>query len=520
LPMDDLFVLQSRLRDLQTQLVSKEKSMAEESATHEREDVEEQDRQRARAELAAGEELASLRERIEHQRQELADRDREIAQYQRAISATKELETAAATNSTARTDLAVAQKALAQAEARVAVLDPENLRMREELSSLTSGRAAAAEAVDLAERELRQQTEDSERVEAEATRLREDCDRLREQLREARAVGESATAEAAESARLLAGLRAEPERLAEAQRLAAALEQRLQDSQLENQALRSRTDAAVDAAAGARSVEGVGGSALTVLRYEVRVLKAQLVEVKAERDAANEAASVASRQASLAEQDVAMLRERLALAAASVGTVMRPEEDMMGATTAAAAGRPVAASQRHVQQQHDQQQHSRSISPSLDAGGGSSGGSPDRRSPPVEHGGVEAHEVHEVHDVHVSWSESSLTSEHHGAHGQHQSGSSSGSGGSDGLPQALSHGRLRTEPSSRNATAFHTPAAGGGGGGGRQAVAPSVALTAMWSRDVGSDVEARRLRQELGEANATNQQLRSALSQMNRALHL
>lgn len=112
-----------------------------------------------------------------------------------------------------------------------------------------------------------------------------------------------------------------------------------------------------------------------------------------------------------------------------------------------------------------------------------------------------------MNDVHVSWSESSLISEQ-------RSGSSSGSGDSEagGDTSRLGPKSLRLH----NATAFHTPA----GAAADAAVAPAIALSDMWSRDIGSDVEARRLRVELGEANATNQQLRAALSQMNRALHL
>ena len=49
---------------------------------------------------------------------------------------------------------------------------------------------------------------------------------------------------------------------------------------------------------------------------------------------------------------------------------------------------------------------------------------------------------------------------------------------------------------------------------------PAEALAEMWSRDVESDVSMHRLRMELDTANATNHQLRAAVSQMNRALHL
>ena len=117
-----------------------------------------------------------------------------------------------------------------------------------------------------------------------------------------------------------------------------------------------------------------------------------------------------------------------------------------------------------------------------------------------------------MNDVHVSWTTSLIS--------EQRSGSSSGSSGTPPDSEAGGsggHGGHGREKAMRlhNATAFHTPAGAAAG-----AVAPAAALSDMWSRDIGSDVEARRLRMELGEANASNQQLRAALSQMNRALHL
>lgn len=507
-------MLQTRLKDLQAQIIAKEKFAAEESASSQHEDVEERDKQRARAEVAAAEEISSLREQLEHQRQELADRDRELAQYQRALSAAKEFDSAAAANSSAQAELAAAQTALAQAESKLAVLEPETLRMQEEITSLKSARVVAGEAVDQAERKVLQQTAENARVVVESTRLREDCDRLRVQLREAQAAGESATAEATEASRLLAQLRSEPERLAEAERQVVTLERRLKDCMLENDALRSRTDAAVDAAA-ARGVEGVGGSALTVLRHEIRVLKAQLVEVKAERDAANEAEAIAKRQVELAEQDVAMLKHRLALAVASSDDAQGPDG---GASVNATAGTA----------EQSQQRRARSVdSPSLDHDHSSTtDGQPRRRSPshirsPTHGSTMEMGTANGgATDVHVSWSESSLISEQPRSD-RSGSSSGSGSGGSDAGFSRNGGGRRRSGRPKTERTAFHTPGPGRGVDTDEvSSVAPSVAMTAMWSRDIGSDIEARRLRQELSEANATNHQLRSALAQMNRALHL
>ena len=187
----------------------------------------------------------------------------------------------------------------------------------------------------------------------------------------------------------------------------------------------------MSAAAGART-EGVGGSALTVLKHEVRVLKAQLVEAKAERDAAASTATVASRQAALAEQDAIALRERLGLAAAAGGAV-------------------------------SVQSRERSDSPSLDA---------------------------EVRSAPISWSESTLD----------RVSEEGGSAGKPGREDREGEATARMRGSS-----LHTPA---------------EALAEMWSRDVESDVSMHRLRMELDTANATNHQLRAAVSQMNRALHL
>jgi hypothetical protein len=212
-----------------------------------------------------------------------------------------------------------------------------------------------------------------------------------------------------------------------------------------------------------------------------------------------------------------MLKHRLALAAASAGAAFGPEH-----VAAAGASSSSAAPSR--------QRQAPSVSPSLDHDH-SSGARGDLRSRSPSRIASPAHSSATrtgvggggATDVHVSWSESSLISEP--PRSEH-SGSSSGSGRSD---ERFAHGNGASDggrPSARvraEQTAFHTPGPGVNADNDVRppsSVVPSVAMTAMWSRDVGSDVEARRLRQELSEANATNHQLRSALAQMNKALHL
>ena len=119
----------------------------------------------------------------------------------------------------------------------------------------------------------------------------------------------------------------------------------------------------------------------------------------------------------------------------------------------------------------------------------------------------------------MSWSESSLISEQPRSD---RSGSSSGSGGSERARETerprdahFSHGadgRSQTEH-----TAFHTPdpsfhtLSQHDTRAPSQSMPPSVALTAMWSRDVGSDVEARRLRQVSLSLSLSLSELHTAL---------
>ena len=214
--MDDLFVLQSRLQEVQRQLVARDRVQAEETAALQTSRADDLRAQREVAvEQASSSELQSLRDRsaaqdraLELKERALAEKDQMLAQFQRALTATRQLDDAAASASAGRTQLerklAAAQEALEQAEnasmrsaaeaaareaslansqregraeterverqlrSEVAESKAENEQLRSEIEKLASGRAAAAAAVDAAERELRQQTEDSTRLEEES----------------------------------------------------------------------------------------------------------------------------------------------------------------------------------------------------------------------------------------------------------------------------------------------------------------------------------------------------------------